>query len=329
MRRAARALACGALAALACTRAAPADPAATLLGGERGLDHVGVGVRDLAAARRTLEALGFGAAEEGKLPNGIANLNAYFEDSTYLELLTAWDAEKARWLADFTAAREGTVFLSLAVRSTEATSAFLARRGIKTGAPIPGRIQTARDPDARERWRTMFFEGAPLPASPLFFIAYAQPERAETLRKLEEARRSGRIYRHPNGALGVKGAWLAVPDLEAAARSFEAVGLPAGRAFEEPRLGARGRVVAAGEGSILLVAPASPQGAVASLLRERGGPALLGLSVEVARLGVAQRFAARATGQAAPPGRGALGTSAWVPPAAAHGAWLELFEGGR
>lgn len=311
--------------------AGPVAPGRSLLGGERGLDHVGIGVKDLAAARRTFhDVLGFGAAEAGRLPNGIENVNYYFEDSTYLETLTAWDPQKARWLAQFTAVREGPVFLALAIASTDGTTAFLAGRGIRTGAPVPGSIQTARSAagEPPSRWSTMFFDGPVLPANPLFFIAYGQPQRDEMLGKLAQARRTGRIYRHPNGALGVKAVWLAVPELAAAAASFTRAGLPPGRAFEEPRLGARGLVIEAGEGRILLLAPATADGAVATQLRERGGPSLLGVSIEVSRLGVVQGLVARATGQPAPAQAGVLGSSVLVPPAMAHGAWLEFFERG-
>ena len=88
------------LGALGC-KSKPAPAAApplpvSLFAGERGLDHVGIAVKDLTAARQTFNgALGFGGFEEGRLPNGIANLNYYFEDSTYLETLNAWSAGKA------------------------------------------------------------------------------------------------------------------------------------------------------------------------------------------------------------------------------------------
>jgi hypothetical protein len=317
------------IAATACSKT-PRISAETLLGGERGLDHVGLAVQDLAAARKTFhDTLGFGAMIPGRLPNGIQNENYYFEDSTYLETLTAWDSQKAKWLADFTAVREGPVFLALAIGSTDATAAFLAGRGVKTGAPISGTIQTAGDTGSpKELWRTMFFDGAPLPGSPLFFIAYGQPKRGEDLRKLDEARASGHIYRHPNTAVGVKAAWLAVPDLALAVKAFDDVGMKALGAFEEPRLGARGRIIEAGQGRILLVTPTTPDGAVATLLKERGKASLLGFSIEVRRLSAVQRLVLAATGQPVASQSGALGMSVFVGPTMAHGAWMEFFEAG-
>src|SRR6202044_1867650 len=82
-----------------------------LLGGERGLDHVGVAVKDLDAATRAYhDVLGFDRPTEGKLPNGLRNVNYYFADSTYLETLTYWDRGKAEWLASFTDKHEGGLF---------------------------------------------------------------------------------------------------------------------------------------------------------------------------------------------------------------------------
>ncbi|HEX4384353.1 MAG TPA: VOC family protein [Myxococcales bacterium] len=291
---------------------------------EHGLDHVGIAVTDLAAARKTFhDGLGFGAVVPGKLPNGIENINYYFEDSTYLETLTAYDPQKARQVADFTAKGEGAIFAALSINSPDAAKAFFDKRGVKTGAPIPGSIKTERESTS---WKTMFFEGSAKSLELFFFIAYDQPQRNEMLSKLHAAIQSGKVYKHPNGALGIKAAWLAVPDLEQAVKQFEAAGFPAGATFAEPRLGGTGRLIEAGQGKIALIAPAASDSPVAQLLARRGGPALLGLSIEVSLLGVAQKFAARTTGHKMPAAAGALGQSIWIEPAVTHGAWLELFQ---
>ena len=306
------------LAALACAKAP------SLLGGEHGLDHVGIAVRDLPAARKTFhDGLGFGAMVPGKLSNGIENLNYYFEDSTYLETLTADDSAKARQVAEFVSHGEGAIFAALSIASPEKTKEFLGRRGIKTGPPIPGSIKTGREESS---WKTLFFEGSTLPGNPLFFIAYSQPARDETLGKLQAAVKSGKVYKHPNGALGIKAAWLAVLDLDQAVKQFEAAGMPAGAAFIEPRLGGLGRMIQAGQGQVLLIAPAASDSAVSRFLEQRGGPGLLGLSIEVSLLGVAQKFAARAAGKKMPAAAGALGQSIWLEPSVTHGVWLELFQ---
>jgi hypothetical protein len=306
------------LALFACTKAP------SLLGGEHGLDHVGIAVTDLAAARKTFhDGLGFGAVVPGKLANGIENVNYYFQDSTYLETLTAYDPGKARQVAEFTRRGEGPIFAALSIANPESTAAFLDKRGLETGNPIAGSIKTGHE---EASWKTLFFAGDALPGNPLFFIAYSQPARGEHLGKLQDAVKSGKVYKHPNGALGIKAAWLAVPDLEAAVKQFEAAGMPAGASFTEPRLGGIGRAVEAGQGKIMLIAPAASGSAVSKILEQRGGASLLGLSIEVSLLGVAQRFAARAAGKKMPAAAGALGQSIWIEPSVTHGAWLELFQ---
>jgi hypothetical protein len=172
----------------------------------------------------------------------------------------------------------------------------------------------------------MFLEPASPSLATFFFIAYAQPQRDRDLEKLETARRSGKIFKHPNTALGIKGVWLAVPDLDAALKELTPVGLASVARFEEPRLGAVGAILEAGQGKLLVVAPATGDGAVAELLRRRGGAGLLGVSIEVAQLSVARGFVMRAVGAPVPTARGALGASVLVPPSTAHGAWLELFQ---
>jgi catechol 2,3-dioxygenase-like lactoylglutathione lyase family enzyme len=264
----------------------------TLWGKERGLDHVGIAVQDLDAAKKTFhDGLGFGGMEAGKLPNGIQNINYYFEDSTYLETFNYWDGRPPP--------REG--FAVLSVESVQNVKQLL---GAKVGEPIEGGIQTARE---QSHWQTLFFARD----TPLFFIEYPQPKRSQNLAKLEQAISSGRIYKHPNGALGIKAAWLAVPDVDAALKMFADCGMRAGEAVEEPRLGAKGRAVDAGAGKIFVVsAPGVP-------------PGIFGLSVEVSIVGVAQGFVARFTQQPALVQRGVLGDSVWVQ---ALGTSLEFFQ---
>src|ERR1700756_2856194 len=59
-----------------------------LLGQGRGVDHVGVGVRDLTKAQRDFEQLGFKVSEGGHFPGGLFNSIIDLENKTYLELLS-------------------------------------------------------------------------------------------------------------------------------------------------------------------------------------------------------------------------------------------------
>lgn len=304
----------------------PAERTATLFGGERGMDHVGVAVPDLEAAARTYQELGFSKPQTGRLPNGIRNVNFYFADATYLELLTHYDRGKATWLADFTDKHSGALFLVLSAYSPEATAAFLARRGLRISKPVSGTIQTAVEQAMpEEKWKTFAYERSPLPGDPLYFIAYNRAGREAYLAKLRD-RRVRRLLYHDNTALGLKAVWLAVDDLPRATQAFVGAGFTAGRTFVEPRLRANGQVIEAGEGAIHLLGSAAPDGAVATFLRQRGGPGLMGLTIEAGSAAAAAKLIGARTKRSLAAAPGLLGPSVLVPPELAHGVWLEFAE---
>jgi catechol 2,3-dioxygenase-like lactoylglutathione lyase family enzyme len=299
------------------------DPSSTLLGTERGLDHVGIGVRSLEdAAHVYQDVLGFGRPIEGKLPNGLRNMNYYFGNATYLETLTYWDREKGKWLADFTDKHEGAVFAVLSASSPEDTTKFLAGRGIHVGSPISGTIQTAgQDAMPEEQWKTFYLPKGTLPGDPFFFIAYRRDGREEFLHKIEDPEVRAR-FRHKNTALGLRTVWIAVNDLGAATAAYESIGLSKGRMFDDAPLGAKCQSIEAGIGEIWLMAPSSADSKVASFLKERGGPAILGVSIEVGSVGQA----AKVIGSHTPVStyEGALGPAIRVGPEVADGVYIEF-----
>jgi len=302
----------------------------TLLGGERGLDHVNIATADLAGATEVFhERLGFKRPSSGKLPNGIRNANYYFGDATYLETLTWYDRRKASWVARFTDKHQGGFKIVLSVASAFESARFLEARGIQTVGPIPGSIKaggTGGDPD--NRWYKLLLKGSPLPCDCVFFIDYARERRADFLRKIQREEIRRKYFTHPNTARGIRAAWIAVRDLAGATRAFEAIGLAAGAARESARLDARGREILAGRGVILLLAPRSPGGPVAEFLDKRG-PGVLGISVEVGDLRRARALLGGRLEARPPLLRGFFGESLLLPPSAAHGIWLEMFQGRR
>jgi catechol 2,3-dioxygenase-like lactoylglutathione lyase family enzyme len=305
-----------------------ADLRSTLLGGERGLDHVGVGVRSLEHAAHTYqEVLGFSRPIEGKLGNGLQNANYYFANATYLETIVAVDREKGKWIADFTDKHPGGVFAVLSVFSPEDTTKFLAARGIKAGSPIPGRIQTPdQDAAPEEQWKTFSLPQKLLPGDPFFFISYkreGQDGRDEFLRKIEQPEIKQR-FRHKNTALGLRAVWLAVEDLGAATAAYESIGLAKGRTFDDAALGAKVQSFPAGIGEIWLMGKASADGKIAAFLEERKGPGVLGVTIEVASVGQAARVIGQPPGVSAAPYEGALGQSIRVSPELAEGVWIEF-----
>ena len=253
---------------------ADAAGAGSLLGGERGLDHVGVAVKDLDAATHVYhDLLGSTGPVEGKLPNGLRNVNYYFSDATYLETLVYGIAPR-RSGSLIHGRASGALFAVVSAYSPEATTEFLAGRGIKISAPISGTIQTAgEDAAPQEKWKTFFLPNGFLPGDPLYFISYKREAREAYLHQLDDPKLRRQLF-HKNTAVGLRAVWFAVPDLEAASKAYEAIGLPRKREFIDPAIGAAGRAFGAGDGEIWLLAPSAPDGKTAAFLRERGGPGI-------------------------------------------------------
>lgn len=79
-------------------QAAPPVPSRTTAN----LEHVVIGVRDLAVATTSYERLGFTVTPGGSHPSGgTKGSGIFFSNGTYLELLTFYDREKAADLAKF------------------------------------------------------------------------------------------------------------------------------------------------------------------------------------------------------------------------------------
>ncbi len=300
----------------------------SLLGGERGIDHVGVAVKDLREARQTYQQrLGFDRPISGRLPNGIDNVNFYFEDATYLETLTFYDRRKADWLAWFIDHfTEGGNFAVLSVRSANETAAFLRQRGFAMSPPSPGRIQVDLEGGKPGgTWQTLFFDRSPLPGSPLYFIEYPRESREDFLHQLEDPEVRRRSFHHRNTAVGIRAVWMAVPDLLAATRAYASLGLKEEEAFESPQLDARAQSIAAGRSHIILFSPRGDTGPVKEFLGRRG-PGLLGMAIEVQSIQTAMQVIGQDTGDPQDLYAGRFGPSLLVAPKHAHGTWIEFFQ---
>ncbi len=125
-----------------------------------GLDHVIVGVRDLAAAERHYaRLLGRSASWRGEHP-GLGTENALFRlGGSYVELL-APAAGGADWLAQrLDASGEGLLGFALATPDADACAGALAGRGLHPQAPVRG-MGRDRESGAFREWRNVM-----LPAS--------------------------------------------------------------------------------------------------------------------------------------------------------------------
>lgn len=301
----------------------------TLFGGELGLDHVGVGVRDLDVAKRVYtETLGFGAPMDGTLANGLKNVTLYFADNGYLELITSTDPEKAAWLSSFLQKTEGANFLLLSTWDLEETRAFLKARGAELTESAGGRVEAKGvKPGTDPLWHTAFFKPPQiLPGGRVGFIGYRRDKREYALSQVVKTLKVKRGP-HPNSARLMKSAWMVVKDLEAARKAYQDVGFEPLRAFEDPRLKAKGVELAAGagQGTILLLQPSDPKGPAAAFL-DRRGESLCGVSIEVMSLEKAKAHLQPKTGRTFEEYPGLYGKSLLLPPELTFDLWMELFQ---
>lgn len=306
----------------------------TLFGGELGLDHVGIAVRDLDVAKRIYtETLGFGAPQPGTMPNGLKNVTLYFADNGYLELLTtirpldvARGEEQAGWLAAFLEKTEGANFVLLSTWDLEETREFLKVRGAQLTESAGGRIEAAGvKPGTEPLWHTAFFKPpSPLPGGRVGFIAYRRDKREHSLEQMVKTLKVKKGP-HPNTARLMRAVWMVVNDLEVARKAYQDVGFEAQRQFEDPRLGAKGLELAAGKGSVLLLQPTDPKGPAAAFLARRG-ESICGVSIEVMALAKASAYIQPKTGRSFPQYAGLYGKSFLLPPELTFDVWMEMFE---
>lgn len=306
---------------------------ADLLGGERGLDHIGVVVDDLAKARAAYGKLGFSKGQPGRLPNGIKNVNFYFGDSTYLELLTHYDAKKAAGVAGFVDKhRRGAMFFVLVAKSFQRASAFLRQVGVPVGPPIPGRIKSPGFSGKRTMWHTYFFaKPKPLPGDPFFFITYRPSLRRFLLRKLQDPKIRQKSFAQANTAEGTLAVYLVSKSLDKTRAVYRKIQLGQQRDVVSERLGAKGVSVQAGAGYIVLLDAnakvATAKGIVPAFADKRGDGAIIGLTIKVADLAKAKAIVDKGLGKKHVVGDGLFGKSFWVAPKDAFGVWLEFAAG--
>ncbi len=288
----------------------------SVLGTGRGIDHVIVIIRDLEATARTYtDVLGFTVRQGGSFPGGLRNRAVLFS-STYLEFLSMDpsqappDDEIVRLLKE----REGGYGLGLSVSSAQHTADALRARKFEVTGPA-GSSYTPEGSKAVQTalWQTVSIKKPVLPFEPIFFIQYAT------------ARARSRLPEHQNTAVDVHSVWIGVKDLETATKGYGALGLRPGRKLGIPRLVAKGREIAAGQGVILLLQATDTKGPLASYVA-RYGEGVIGMSIEVRDIKFARSLLRNSTKEAFNPYKGPYGKSIFIPPAFTHGIWIELFQ---
>lgn len=259
--------------------------------------------------------LGFRLKKGAAFEGAFGSHTAMFGDYSFLELLHVIDRSKAtseRSLAELAFADQGPGANSFAfqVGDADLARAQLTAAGFAVG-PVEGDTYDPDGPDGPKpvqpaSWRDFHFAAPTLNGAEVFFIEYApdEPQGPEDI-----ARFNARVS-HPNTAQSLSAVWIAVADPAAEAAVYRRMGF---KAVE----GSPWTIVV-GPGRIFLVPESSaPQG-------PRHGPRIVGLSIAVADLAVAERHVREAYPKAGPRYAGALGPSVRSPTEADLGLFIEF-----
>ena len=306
-------------------------PSHPVLGTGRGLDHVGILVTNLAEAGAVFaKRLGFTIDAGGKLPFGTENATIDFADESFLELIAITDRatalQRKPGLVRFLDRGEGGAFAVLDVSSAQRAFETLTRRGQRLITPRHVAMTYPGVAEAAPGWTSLFFESPPFPADPLFFIEY------DPWREFQERHPEFKPdTRHPNGALRLRAAWMAVTNIQKATDAWRSMEFKLGSRISLPFLKAQGRRVIAGAGDVLVVSPIRERGPVAAFLeRHEGG--IVGVTIEVQELRATEACLRANLGSSVHRMAGAFGPAILLEPSVTHGVWIEFVErvvGGR
>jgi catechol 2,3-dioxygenase-like lactoylglutathione lyase family enzyme len=305
------------------------EPANPLLGTGRGVDHVGIVVRNLEKTINDYEQmLGFKYFKAPPFTDGTVRSAIFFENSSYLELFSVANVtDETKYFAAFAEKHEGAIYLGLATSSAKDAVDYLkahnfeavlrgeespTKEGQPKQAPPPYYYVFISDKPSGEKQPFML-------SNVLFFIEYVSPGRLAALREQG-------MMAHPNTALGIRTVWFAVRDLDAQLRNLHDAGLESGETREAKFLGASGREVKAGNGNMLLLQSADKNSVLNTFLSNHDDGSIIAVSIEVSDLNKARSWVEGHSGHKLEPYVGYYGRCIMIPPNLTHGIWMEFFQ---
>ena len=267
-------------------------PSDSLLHGFK-IDHVNIAVKDLDAAKRQYEKLGF-IIKPGRLhKNGILNVFTKFEDGNLLELITSSkEADNlSSWYLQFIQKNPAGAgaFVALKVESEnklEALKNYFTKRGLRCHYSSTGYSQI------------LSFDQDHL-LHPLFFIYYAGKSEDKPVH-----------LNHPNTAQSLHAVWVGSP---LSAPLTEGAGFKGSSKIELPFLHELGTCIKLDQGEIYIL-PA--------LQTER----ILGVTLLVKNVKTAKSVITKGTGKNFKLYKTQRGESFAVPPELTYGIWIEFLE---
>jgi catechol 2,3-dioxygenase-like lactoylglutathione lyase family enzyme len=260
------------------------------LGDGRGIDHVAALVRlenfDATASVFT-DQLGFSATPALLSPLGAKNRLIWFDDLTYLEVVTFTDLNEftAPFVA-FLEGHEGAKFYGTDVIDAEQAITFLTGAGYPNVGPIPALPLTIESTGElvglTPLWRSIILTARVAPDNSNFFLEYNDAQVQQMFADFPVLAPQP----HANTARKIDTLWLVVSDLDAAIDFYEGLGLEVRHKNKKVHyLGARGAEVRYHNNTLALLVPDGP-GLVADFVAERG-EGILGLSLQVGDLSTA------------------------------------------
>ncbi|MGC1551095.1 MAG: VOC family protein, partial [Rhodanobacter sp.] len=289
------------------------------------LDHVLLWGRSIDQVSAIMAVkLGF-QIRPGRDPDGVANRYVRFSDQSYIELegITRPNPDMDPGMRADQAVLHGEPGArSFGLRSSALEQArdFLQHSGF---APTPIFSASPMDPDGAgptrpPRWRLFAFDTQPL-TSNLFFIDYA-PGKVTPNSSADD-----RIARdHPNSARELSTIWLLSSNADADRKQLERMGFAEAKTVRIPQISASGYCIPVGHKNIVALQP-DGVGIAAEALR-RGGPQILGVSIGVADLGRAKRWAERGYETALASYRGIEGDAFLAPTQTDLGLLIEFHD---
>lgn len=184
-----------------------------------GLDHIIIGVNDLAGAEVVFgQNLGLAVSGGGIHPTGGTANRVVVIGDTYIELIAVYEPREAQQsILDRLAKGDGYLNFALSSNDIDADGAAMSRRGVPAIGPTPGQLTS---PDGRvRRWSRVDIERRDLTQHYPFIIQHDSAD--------EERRFRLAGYRqpptHPLGAVKVLSATIAAADLSEAASRFQRI----------------------------------------------------------------------------------------------------------
>jgi len=222
-----------------------------------GLDHIVIAVRDLEAAMRSYEQLGFTVVPGGRHPVGTHNVLISFADGSYIEIIAFYRANPDhRWWRPLQTG-EGLVDFCTQTDDLAGDTAKLRGAGVNIGDPVPW---SRTRPDGYQlKWVLSLAREGHRGVAP--FLIQDETPREE---------RVPQRFDHKNGAAGIGTVTVAVEDLAAVTGWYKSVLGYDGEPIKRDELQAAGVRFRIGPQLLDFVEPTSEKSPLKERLKLRG-----------------------------------------------------------